>query len=136
MFGRGRPGLAARRPNLAAAAEHGGGGHAAVHEGLRALLRHRAHRVHRRPVQAALQDGLGQPQALRGGHQPRDLLGGHGGDAGTQPAQAHEDGQALHQDRTALPRVQELQLHVRHHQVGGVTGSGANIPASVRTFPH
>lgn len=47
LLGRGRTGAAAGEPDLAAAAQHCGGGHAALHAQLRAFPKHRAHRVHR-----------------------------------------------------------------------------------------
>ena len=113
----GCPGPPSGGPDLFVTAQHCGGGHSALHASLWAFLCHRAHRIHWWPLQAALKDRLCQPQALRGVNQPRDLLGGHRGNARAQPAQTHEDHQTLHQDRPALSRVQELQLHVCHHQV-------------------
>lgn len=115
---RGRPGAFERESDQLAATKHCGSGHTALHACLRALLRHRAHWVHRWPLQVAVTPARTfQPQALWRVHKPRDFLGGHWGAEGTQPAEAHEDHQAFHQDRPALPRVQELQLHVCHHQV-------------------
>ena len=54
------------------------------------------------------------------GDQPGDFLGCHGNSEGEQHSEEDEDYQTLHQDRPALQRVQELQLHVCHHQVGCV----------------
>ena len=45
MLGRRRPGPPAGEPDQPAAAQHGGGGGPALHEGLRALQEHRLHRV-------------------------------------------------------------------------------------------
>lgn len=117
MFRRGCSGSLARKPDFFAAAQYGGGCHAALNASFRTVLRHRANWVHRRSVQAAIKVKLGQPEAFRGGHQPRDLLGGHRGDEGAQSAQTNEDCKALHQNCPALPWMQELQLHVCHHQV-------------------
>lgn len=126
---RGRPGAFEGESYQPAAAKHGGSSHSALHACLRALLRHRAHWVHWWPLQVAVTlNWTFQPQALRRVNKPGDLLGCHWGAKGTQPAEAHEDHQAFHQDRPALPRVQELQLNVCHHQVRKEGWKRAHFP--------